>query len=150
MKTIIFIFTILSLTTAHLFSEGEWQALNSGVTTYLNGVYFINPNTGYVCGTSGKILKTTNGGINWNLFQQNQAFGLNDIRFTEDLTGYCCGSMGIIKTTNAGENWYNVFPTTTVAKLAFAGNLIFAAANTGVFKSTDSGGNWMNINPVSA
>ena len=42
-----------------------WFSQASGTSEHLNGVYFVNNNTGYIIGNLGTILKTTNGGANW-------------------------------------------------------------------------------------
>ena len=47
------------------YSQQGWVNQNSGITESLNSVKFINADTGWCAGNTGKILKTTNGGINW-------------------------------------------------------------------------------------
>jgi photosystem II stability/assembly factor-like uncharacterized protein len=58
---------------------------------------------GYVCGTFGKIAKTTDGGISWNV--TNLLYHLNRIEFPQDaMIGWVCGqNEAIYKTTNGGE-----------------------------------------------
>ena len=48
-----------------LVSAQAWVSLNSGTTKTLRSVYFVNTDTGWVVGDSGTILKTTDGGLNW-------------------------------------------------------------------------------------
>ena len=65
--------------------------------------YFINPQTGWICG-GGTIRKTTNGGINWNL-QTGTALPLNvlSIYFNSENSGWAAGTYGgIARTTNGG------------------------------------------------
>jgi len=81
---------------------------NSGVSSNLNSVRFINSQTGWCVGDSGNILKTVNGGSNWI-----QSFigsrNLGAIYFTSISTGYITGDSGLIlKTTNAGLNWLDI------------------------------------------
>jgi len=47
---------------------GIWTELNPMIpkVDYI-GVYFINPDTGWICGDSGVIIKTTNGGQDWSI-----------------------------------------------------------------------------------
>lgn len=89
--------------------------------TFLHGVYFTDNNTGYAVGFDilnlyPKILKTTNGGIEWitQNIQNSISNSLNSVFFTDYNTGYVVGgSWGaygdeigrIIKTTDGGENW---------------------------------------------
>jgi photosystem II stability/assembly factor-like uncharacterized protein len=83
----------------------NWFVTENIQFTPLSKFFFSSPNTGYVIGDYGAILKTTNGGYNW--VNQRQGIGgptLNDICFTDQNTGYAVGGNGmILKTTNAGE-----------------------------------------------
>jgi len=47
---------------------GVWTELNPKVprVTYI-GLHFVNKDTGWACGQSGTIIKTTNGGDNWTI-----------------------------------------------------------------------------------
>jgi len=144
MKRISLIIVVLFFFTVHSNSQTDWQVLNSGVIVNLYGVYFTNINTGYVCGASGTILKTTNAGSNWNLINSSVSYQLNDICFANDITGYCSGNSGIIKTTNAGVNWFSVFSGNQMNKIQCIGNVIYSGGQNGIYKSTDSGQNWIN------
>ena len=139
MKRISLIIVVLFFFTVHSNSQTDWQVLNSGVIVNLYGVYFTNINTGYVCGASGTILKTTNAGSNWNLINSSVSYQLNDICFANDITGYCSGNSGIIKTTNAGVNWFSVFSGNQMNKIQCIGNVIYSGGQNGIYKSTDSG-----------
>jgi len=144
MKKVILIIIVLIFTVLNSNSQG-WQMLNSGTSSTLNSVFFINMNTGYVCGTAGTIIKTTNGGLNWILLNSTVAVTLKDILFADELTGYCSGDMGIIKTTNSGLSWNNVFVTQS-NKLAFAeGTIIVGTQNSGIHRSSDGGQTWNSI-----
>jgi len=68
----------------------------------------VNANTGYISGDR-VILKTTNGGDNWEQLS-SPAIWLNAVSFPSDNeTGYVAGESGssgrIYKTTNGGANW---------------------------------------------
>ncbi len=63
-------------------------------------------NTGWVVGSNGTILKTTNGGNWWSVQQSNLSVELDSVYFIDSLNGWVCGPDGnILKTTNGGENW---------------------------------------------
>jgi hypothetical protein len=72
-------------------------------------VYFSDVNTGYYCTNTSncRIVKTTNGGDNWSLVNDNATAGAGwDMSFPNANTGYVCTGNGyILKTTNAGLNW---------------------------------------------
>jgi hypothetical protein len=64
---------------------------------------FVNASTGYVCTGAGKILKTTNAGVNWGVQNTPLTENLYQIHFPSVNTGYvACWSGKILKTTNGG------------------------------------------------
>jgi photosystem II stability/assembly factor-like uncharacterized protein len=66
-------------------------------------VYFINRNTGWICG--GSILKTTNGGVNW-LTKSSSWPEWHSIHFVNSLTGWTVGRVySVGQSTDGGENW---------------------------------------------
>jgi len=101
-------------------------------------LYFLNANTGYVCGHSGYIYKTTNGGSNWDTllpprWDYMQTYGA--IQFLNGQTGFIGGRYGMVaKTTNAGLNWITC--DTAVADIL---DLHFLDVNTGYLSDTWSG-----------
>lgn len=80
---------------------------NTGSVNDLNSIYFINSNTGFVCGNSGTVYKSTNGGVNW--FSSNSgisSINLNSIIFKDLNAGIAVGDSGkIYKTINGGASW---------------------------------------------
>lgn len=78
----------------------------------LEGLHFINSNTGWFCG-SNRMLKTTNGCQSWD--STNISGYMWDIYFCNELEGISCGEGRILKTTNGGNNWYQIqIPSTWV------------------------------------
>lgn len=76
------------------------QTLN---TMVLNSVSYVDTNIAYVVGDTGKILYTTNAGVNW--LQQNSGTTqhLYSVNFINQNTGWATGNNGIIlKTTTGG------------------------------------------------
>ncbi len=102
-----------------LFTPGNvtnWQSYYSQTTPLptLTGVYFIDDTTGYVCGWSGTVLKTTNGGDTWSYRRQTTDTWFSDIHFASADSGWVCGGTteGVIaRTTDGGTTWSSVrFP----------------------------------------
>jgi photosystem II stability/assembly factor-like uncharacterized protein len=113
------------------FSQNGWVQVNSGTTKFLSKAFFINNNTGWICGDSGLVIKTTNKGFTWT----NQSFlirdKLNDIFFLNENTGWVCGGyfetfgspsnkMFLAKTINGGNTWFTLLNDTD-----FDNNLMF-------------------------
>lgn len=73
-----------------------------------NGIYMNNNTTGWVAGSGGVIVNTTNGGNDWN-YQSNPDVlnrDLNDIFFLNVSEGWAVGNSGVIlHTTNGGTSW---------------------------------------------
>ena len=72
----------------------------------LPSIYFTDMNTGWAVSSGGTIIKTTDGGANW----ESQYSGTNEfllsVHFNDSNTGWVVGSNGLIlKTTNGGVNW---------------------------------------------
>jgi photosystem II stability/assembly factor-like uncharacterized protein len=130
-----------------------WTQQVSGTSQNLRGLNFVNDLTGWACGYSGVILKTTNGGENW--IQQTSPTGaiLYDINFINQNTGWAVGeSSSIIKTTNGGINWFSLTPPPV---MSLFWSVFFTDSSTGyvtgqysdnrVFKTTNGGNNWNQI-----
>ncbi|MBU1680142.1 MAG: T9SS type A sorting domain-containing protein [Bacteroidetes bacterium] len=108
----------------------------------LNDIYFSSDMVGWVSGNTvregngdlmgGLLLKTIDGGINWNIIPNQVSYSIESIQFQNDLIGYLAGGQfysalcdyppacpsyanGIImKTTNGGVNWHTVFSDTVM------------------------------------
>lgn len=105
MKTIILLLIIIHCT--HLPAEAQWMMQQSGVTSPLYDIEFINRNIGWSCGEGGIILKTTNGGTNWiSQITNVPTKPLLGIHPVNENVVYAVGWFGtILKTTNGGDNW---------------------------------------------
>lgn len=148
MKTLIIILTV-TFNLSSLCSQSGWYFVNEGINiqTGLNGLYFNDVNTGYVCGQLGKIYKTTNGGSNWQLLNTGTSINLLSIKFINQNTGICVGLNGIIiKTTNAGETWVVLNSNTNelLSCIRFLNNDIAMVAGYRVMlKTTNCGITWI-------
>ncbi len=128
-------------------SFSQWFPQQAGTNYELKSVHFTDQNTGYICGYN-LILKTTNGGLNWNnSFLQGKH---NSIVFQNNLTGYVSSDSGkIYKTTNSGLNW-TIQNSGTIKNLT---SITFLNSETGIvtgygktlLKTTNGGNNWFSI-----
>jgi len=111
MKKILLILFFFSLT-IQSFSQTTWFSQNSGITTkHFNKVQFINELTGFIVGDTSAFLKTTNGGVNWNIIPLGFTINIKCVHFFDSLTGVIGGGTALtnfpvfLKTTNGGINW---------------------------------------------
>ena len=99
---IISLFILFSvLKTADCYSQWILQ-YNSPLA--ISDVRFINKKTGWACGNN-QILKTTNGGENWNQQSIPSTGYFTQIHPVNDRVVYLCGWYVILKTTDGGSNW---------------------------------------------
>ncbi len=100
-STFVFLFVLSHL----LFSQSGWEQLDSGTSSTLRAVHFLDVSTGYVAGDNGTILKTTNGGETWEDVSEftDDFYG---IHFLSPDTGVVAGANGlIVRTLDGGNNW---------------------------------------------
>jgi photosystem II stability/assembly factor-like uncharacterized protein len=135
----------------------QWYQQNSGTTAWLNGIYFVNANTGTAVGDSGIVLRTTNGGLNW--FRQNSGLSedaiLQKVCFVNANFGTIVGSRNqgglILHTSNGGETWIKQESPNPYWQFV---NLKFIDESTGyavgrapgvIIKTTNSGRTWSEV-----
>ncbi len=84
----------------------QWTLQNSGVTSHLFTVDFVDDTTGYSAGDSGVIIKTTDGGMNWTRLNSPTLQPVSSLCFLNRDTGWIGGNQGIIYiTTDGGMSW---------------------------------------------
>ena len=75
--------------------------------------FFID-DTGWIVGSGGFIIKTTNAGLDWVEQNSGTTDILKSVQFINPSTGWICGEGGLIlKTTNGGSNWFSLTSGTT-------------------------------------
>jgi photosystem II stability/assembly factor-like uncharacterized protein len=115
-------------------------------------ICFINENTGWCVGgpSSPKVIKSTNGGLNWSLQSTPASTPLYSVHFADANTGWAvAGYLGgetIINTTNGGATWVSqTSGDTRYLRECFAinNNICFAVGQGGkIIKTTNGGTNW--------
>jgi hypothetical protein len=109
-------------------------------------IFIQSLDTAYVLSENGTLLKTTNGGVNWNVLT-NLGVSTTDVNFITSNIGFILSDNGkIYKTNDSGVSWNLI--TTGVTN--FLTNSFFTTIDTGfvvgnmgvILKTTDSGNNW--------
>ncbi|MGA2669773.1 MAG: hypothetical protein ABSF32_12820, partial [Ignavibacteria bacterium] len=116
----------------------------------ITDITFLDTLTGYAVATqtsdSSYILKTTNGGDNWQIIYR-QLFAMTQVQFLNINTGYAGGGY-LYKTTNGGYNWTQLNTPATTVEMMFVINqdtIFFVnseALTGGVYLTTNGGANW--------
>jgi photosystem II stability/assembly factor-like uncharacterized protein len=147
MKIKNFKYFLLFLIFAFNNANAQWYSQSYNTMSKLSDVYFINENTGWVCGDD-MVLKTTNSGVNW---QKTTLIGANNsIWFLNTEKGFVASNNGkLYKTINGGANWesINLGITTNLNKIKFLNSNfgVVIGNKTKAFKTIDGGLNWANI-----
>ena len=117
----------LLLLTAHCSlltaSASSWVRQRSGTMGWLHAVYFLDQQHGWVAGSAGTLLETTDGGQTWNKIHPPTADTLRDVYFANDHDGWLVCERDIfklktndeprsylLKTSDGGLSWQRVFP----------------------------------------
>ncbi len=148
-------FIALIVFTSLRVSFSQWVDQVSGVTTSINSISAVDNNFVWVCGASGKVLRTTNGGTAWTqVTSPNASLTFYHIWATDSMTALAAGSNAntfVYKTTNGGATWTQTFTQTggfinaitqrvTPDQLLMVGNPV--AGKWSVWESTDYGSSW--------
>lgn len=114
----------------------------------MNAIFFSTDSTGWIVGSTGTGLKTTDAGETWSALPAD--FGsenLVDVYFTNDSTGWIIESQGeIYKSTNYGLNWNSSQSgINNLRQIKFINNLVgyITGGNGKVVKTTDGGETWI-------
>jgi hypothetical protein len=133
-----------------------WSEQTSGVTSPLTSVSAISGQYAWICGYDGKVLRTTNGGINWAIVSSSPIptnISLINILAIDANTALVSGYIGtntyVYRTTNAGVNWSQVFFQSNgfinaigkiTSGLFMSGDPV--AGRWSFWKSTNNGSSW--------
>lgn len=129
----------------------NWTDQNAGYTgERFMGIWIVHPDTVYISGNDGHILKTVNGGTNWVTLTTNTTEQLWGLQFTNSFTGYSAGSNGlIIKTTDAGTTWVpqSSGVPNALSYVYFRNELTgYVSGYAVLLKTTNAGVSWVNMN----
>ncbi len=147
--------------------QAGWNRLNSGVDVWLSDVCFpAGPDTGFVVGKKGTILKTVNGGLTWEVLNSGTEAHVCKIEFPKDCRiGYALTGLRdtdtLLKTVDGGLNWTKInvgtdgrlieshFPEgPEVGYILGTKDTIVEGvilAKSVIFKTADSGNTWIRL-----
>ena len=100
--------------------------------TVIGGIHFLDADTGLVAGSNGSevIMKSTDGGLNWDVVHTGPAGRVLQAIHMNGETGYAVGSAGrILRTTDSGDTWELdeiVTPASTLLSVYAVGDCAFA------------------------
>jgi hypothetical protein len=139
----VFLLTFISIISINS-QTVTWVEQTSGLTTQLTSVSAVNPNHAWACGYAGRVLRTTNGGMNWVSVNSSPIPGTLDLHtiFGIDsmtaLVGGSGASSFLFRTTNGGATWTQVFTEAG----GFINSVQFGNSTAGFMMGDPVGGRW--------
>lgn len=87
-------------------AHGGWTEQSSPTSQFLRDVDFLDSQAGWICGSGGTILHTTDAGETWNTQVSQTSYGLRGISFVNPNLGLAVGEGGtILRTEDGGQTW---------------------------------------------
>jgi photosystem II stability/assembly factor-like uncharacterized protein len=114
-RVIVFVLLNYLLFFNNCFSQSGWTLLQTGLTDNFTSVHFYSQMYGMAVSSSGKIIKTTNGGLNWTQLNPGISMNFGDIRIISSTNAVAAGRqvsnnyLKILRTTNSGVSWDSVY-----------------------------------------
>jgi photosystem II stability/assembly factor-like uncharacterized protein len=124
----------------------------------LFAMWMLSPDTVFIGGERGTLLRTTDGGKSWATIELPTDHQVVSMQFVNSKTGYASAvinnSSQVLKTSDGGSSWTIVFDGYTNSLYGFVKDLQFLTVDTGyvyfgasrVLKTTDAGKNWSVLN----
>src|SRR5256885_6337351 len=78
----------------------SWTRQKSGTMAWLHSVYFLDQNRGWVAGSNGALLKTTDSGATWNKVSTFTRDTLRDVYFADDNHGWLLAERDLFQLKN--------------------------------------------------
>jgi len=131
-------------------ASAQWTVeYQPGNETANLGVAFPSASIGYIAGSGGLILKSTDGGNTWVSQTSNTTSTLYGVFFKSDTEGWACGAGGtLVSTTDGGANWTvhtqsGVIATSNFNDIFFVGSSGWAGNDDeNLYATTDNGVTW--------
>lgn len=152
-KSTLLVFSVFFQLTFLQAQSGSWsvKTLGSGVC---RDVIFSDTSYGWAVADSGKIMRSTNGGVTWTNQTSPTIRNLYSVFFLDRNTGLAAGAAGtFLKTTNGGVSWVS-HPTSDKVpwkRIYFDdvqnGWLLSDTVTSKIHHSTDGGLTWSQVGP---
>jgi photosystem II stability/assembly factor-like uncharacterized protein len=123
---------------------GQFQPCNSPTSQDLRDVWFLDAFTGIAVGDSGTIIRSTDGGLNWDVRMSIDTVNLTKVKFFDSQNGLASGSH-LYKTNDGGLTWADQnLPNDLFFDLEIVNDstCYLSGYPLAILKSTDQGSSW--------
>jgi len=163
--TVLFFLLIAHCTLPTVRASGTWQKQRTTSMAWLHSVFFLDQNRGWVVGSRGTLLATTDGGTHWRSQARPTEDTIRDIYFSDELNGIIVCERNVydlksndearaylMKTADGGEHWKRVVMRATDTDVRIM-RAIFTSAGRGwafgeggtVYTTHDLGATWTRV-----
>jgi photosystem II stability/assembly factor-like uncharacterized protein len=143
-------------------AQQSWQGTDVGSFAWLRAIYFLDQNHGWIGGSNGTLLQTSDAGASWTRIKLNSADTIHDIYFSDAQHGWALCERSVfllrtfteqrsylIHTVTGGRSWERV-DLEGNDKDALLSHLVFADGTNGfvlgetgaLFATRDAGQTW--------
>jgi photosystem II stability/assembly factor-like uncharacterized protein len=151
-KKVFYILFLFLFPLTFLYPQWQWQnPLPQGNSLY--SIQYVNDELIWASGTTGTLLKSTDGGESWEFIMLQERMYVRDIFFINEETGWICGRSEnsgpshILSTTNGGSSWETQLTQLNGGSFK---SIVFANENygwsagffTNILHTTNGGQNW--------
>ncbi len=124
-------------------------SISVGENFKINSVHFVNSTVGYLCGDSGKIYKSVNGGSNWTSTASGVGTeDLNGINFLDEQKGIVVGDNGMMYLTNDGGTTWTMQTSgvlRNLLKAKYYAEGIVVVGEYGIILGKEGTGSWQSV-----
>lgn len=132
----------------------ETSSHNESMWNY-NDMIFLDINTGYAVEDSGAVLKTSNGGLDWEYISTVPNMTYSKIEFLNESTGIVYGQntqeqASVYRSSNYGHSWNEISlgSEQNLRNISFGNTFTgYLSGFNGLYKTTNNGINWVIIAP---
>lgn len=137
------IITLFLLSMIGLPSVAQFQVCESPTTKYLQDVYFIDSDNGVAVGDSGIIIRTVDGGNDWDIVLNIDTVSFSRVRFFDSQNAIAIGS-DVYISNDSGLNWTSKQKPDYYKDIEILNDstCLVTGSNIGLIKSYDKGASW--------
>ena len=85
--------------------KADWKKVNSGTFAWLHSIYFLNQNKGWIVGSKGTFLETTDGGSTWKMKPSFIQDTIRDIYFADENHGWVLAEKDVFSSGDASPSY---------------------------------------------
>ena len=138
-------------------SQFSWTEVQTPITTTISKVQFINEHVGWAYSVGGKILKSEDEGLSWEVVFDDPTKSFWSMHWSDLNHGWLSGQGTFIRTQDGGQTWEDMTfgdVTNEFDAVYFVDSLVgymglyttTPSFTFDVYRTTDGGDNWINTN----